>query len=241
MNKFVWARALLGLQLLLLALLVLGMLSNKWAWLPFPKGFLLFVNSFKVLMASTALAALLAGLYAWQRSATLKPAPLALLLGAVPLVLVFALIGRDLKVPAIHNISTDLDNPPEFVAAHRIADRLNPLAPAPQAVRAQQRDFYQLQPLLLPMPPAEVHARALALVQRQGWTLIEANVEEGRIEATAETLFFGFKDDVVIRIAPAGEGSRVDMRSVSRVGKSDLGANARRIQAFLAALADYSS
>lgn len=242
MNKLVWVRALLWLQLLLLGLLLIGMLGNKLAWLPFPQGFLLFMNTFKVLMATTALAALLAGFYAWKRAAALQPAPRALLLGALPLLLVFALIGRDLKVPAIHNISTDLENPPEFVAAHRITDRLNPLAPAPESVRAQQRDYYALQPLRLPVPPEQVHARALQLVLQQGWTLIDASAEQGRIEATAETLFFGFKDDVVIRIQSEGEGSRVDMRSVSRVGRSDLGANARRIQTFLAVLAqDYSS
>ena len=70
-----------------------------------------------------------------------------------------------------------------------------------------------------------------------GWQVVDANELEGRIEATATTFWFGFKDDVVIRIVPAPEGSRVDVRSVSRVGLSDVGTNAKRIRDFLHKLA----
>ena len=59
---------------------------------------------------------------------------------------------------------------------------------------------------------------------------------EGRLEATARTRWFGFRDDVVVRVRPDGAGSRVDVRSVSRVGRSDLGTNARRIRGFMDAL-----
>ena len=86
------------------------------------------------------------------------------------------------------------------------------------------------------MPPDRAFARAEAAARSLGWDIAAAVPAEGRIEATATTRWFGFKDDVVIRIAAAPGGSRVDVRSVSRVGKSDLGANARRIRAFLAAL-----
>jgi uncharacterized protein (DUF1499 family) len=71
-----------------------------------------------------------------------------------------------------------------------------------------------------------------------GWKIIDRNQAEGRIEATDTTRWFGFKDDIVIRITPAGQGSRVDVRSVSRVGKSDVGTNARRIRKYLKALTD---
>jgi uncharacterized protein (DUF1499 family) len=67
-----------------------------------------------------------------------------------------------------------------------------------------------------------------------GWEIVAAEAAEGRIEATETTAWWGFKDDVVIRIAPEGTGSRLDIRSMSRVGKSDLGKNADRIRAFLA-------
>ena len=69
-----------------------------------------------------------------------------------------------------------------------------------------------------------------------GWRIVDGNPAEGRIEATATTRWFGFKDDIVIRISAAGGGSRIDVRSKSRVGRSDLGANAKRIQDFLTAL-----
>jgi uncharacterized protein (DUF1499 family) len=71
------------------------------------------------------------------------------------------------------------------------------------------------------------------LVAEFGWKQAAADRQAGRIEATDTTAMYGFKDDVVIRIRPRGEGSLIDLRSVSRVGQSDLGANAARIQAFM--------
>ncbi len=65
------------------------------------------------------------------------------------------------------------------------------------------------------------------------WTIVAEVPDEGRIEATDTTALFGFKDDIVVRVRPAGNGSRVDVRSVSRIGSSDVGTNARRIEAYL--------
>ena len=79
----------------------------------------------------------------------------------------------------------------------------------------------------------EAYDRALALVQEKGWDIVTADKSSGRIEATVTTRFFGFKDDVVVRITPSGSGARVDLRSVSRVGRSDVGTNARRIEDFM--------
>ena len=75
--------------------------------------------------------------------------------------------------------------------------------------------------------------RAAALAAAQGWEVVDVNPEQGTVEATATTFWFGFKDDVVVRVRPEGSGSKVDVRSISRVGLSDLGANAARIEAFL--------
>jgi uncharacterized protein (DUF1499 family) len=66
-----------------------------------------------------------------------------------------------------------------------------------------------------------------------GWEIVDSDPERGRIEATATTFWFGFKDDVVVRVRPASEGSRIDVRSVSRVGRSDVGTNAERIEEYL--------
>jgi uncharacterized protein (DUF1499 family) len=83
-------------------------------------------------------------------------------------------------------------------------------------------------------PAAFEHA--LATVHKMGWDLVAADAAAGRIEATDTTFWFGFKDDVVIRLRPADEGSRVDVRSLSRVGGGDVGTNAKRIRTYLDAL-----
>jgi uncharacterized protein (DUF1499 family) len=138
------------------------------------------------------------------------------------------------SLPFIHDISTDTERPPEFVAVAPLrADAPNPVAYAGEETAAQQREGYpDIRPLALDLAPREAFDRALAAARDQGWEIVAAVPEEGRIEATATTFWFGFKDDVVIRIEPEGAGSRLDIRSKSRVGRSDVGANAARIRAF---------
>ena len=101
----------------------------------------------------------------------------------------------------------------------------------------QQRFYPDITPLIVAQPPAQMFPQALAAAQEMGWEVVDANERAGRIEATATTFWFGFKDDVVVRLTPAGAGSRIDVRSVSRVGVSDLGANAQRVRAYLKKLA----
>jgi uncharacterized protein (DUF1499 family) len=140
--------------------------------------------------------------------------------------------------PAIHDISTDTVDPPAFVAVLPLrADAPNPVEYGGEAIATQQRAAYpDLQPLVLPVPPAQAYERALATVQRMEWDLVDANGAAGRIEATDTTFWFRFKDDVVVRIRPEGTGSRIDVRSLSRVGGGDAGTNAERIRAFLTAV-----
>ena len=88
-------------------------------------------------------------------------------------------------------------------------------------------------PANLSIPPDKAFEQALAAARKMGWVIVDANAAEGRIEATDTTFWFGFKDDIVIRVNPSDHGSRVDIRSVSRVGKSDVGMNARRIRKYL--------
>jgi uncharacterized protein (DUF1499 family) len=82
-------------------------------------------------------------------------------------------------------------------------------------------------------PPARAFDRALDAARGLGWEIVGVEPAEGRIEATDTTFWFGFKDDVVVRIRPEGSRSRIDVRSLSRVGRSDVGANARRIRRFV--------
>ena len=97
---------------------------------------------------------------------------------------------------------------------------------------AQRRAYPDIQPLRLPVAPNIAFERAKGAIEEAGWHIAREDPSAGRIEAVATTFWFGFKDDVVIRIAADGPGSRVDVRSKSRVGKGDLGTNAQRIRAY---------
>lgn len=148
--------------------------------------------------------------------------------------------GEGENIPPIHDISTDTVNPPEFVAVLPLrADEPNTTVyggsddVTPQTLAEMQTDAYpDLTTRTLSDPPDVVFERALAAVDRLGWELVAQVPEEGRIEATDTTFWYRFKDDVVIRIQPAPNGTMVDARSLSRVGRGDAGTNARRLRAF---------
>ncbi len=143
------------------------------------------------------------------------------------------------KVPPIHDITTDTVNPPAFVDVLPLrADAPNPPDYAGEEVASQQRAGYpDIRSVEITKTPAEVFAAALQVVEASGWELVGSDEASGRIEAVATTQWFGFKDDVVVRIQPGRAGmSVVDVRSKSRVGRSDIGANAARIRGFLSAL-----
>lgn len=139
------------------------------------------------------------------------------------------------SLPAIHDITTDTENPPQFVAVLALRkSALNPVEyGGPEIARQQKMAYPDIAPLILDAPPARIFEHALAFAVEQRWTIINADAGSGLIEATDTTFWFGFKDDIVIRIAPLVNGSRTDIRSLSRVGKSDVGANAKRIRAFI--------
>ena len=139
------------------------------------------------------------------------------------------------SVPPIHDITTDTGNPPEFVDILPLrADAPNPAAHEGDSIAAIQRAAYpDVQPLALDLPPDRAFEAALEAARSMGWEIVAAEPDQGRIEATDTTFWFGFEDDVVIRVTPAAGGSRVDVRSVSRVGRSDVGTNAKRIREYL--------
>lgn len=147
------------------------------------------------------------------------------------------------RVPPIHDISTDTETPPAFVAILPLrAGAPNSAEYGGPEVAAQQRAGYpDLGPLTLQEPPVQVFPRALAVARDLGWEVVASDLATGRIEASATTFWFGFIDDVVVRISPSGSGSRIDVRSVSRVGRSDVGANAKRISTYLTRLAQSGS
>jgi len=180
-------------------------------------------------------AALVAGLAAAGMSAVALAVP-RLRKGSLPVLLFSLLLGvasaavpleqvrRAKTLPYINDVTTDTETPPQF----------SPPQPyETQFAELQRIGYPELRALELALPPAQAFARARAAAQARGWEIVAADEAAGRIEAVATTRWFGFKDDIVIRIRAAGGGSRIDMRSRSRVGRSDLGANAKRIQDFL--------
>lgn len=139
------------------------------------------------------------------------------------------------SLPPIHDITTDTTNPPRFVDVVALrSDAPNPVSYPGKEFAQQQREAYpDIQPLELSQAADQTFERALQTARDLGWEIVAAVPSDGRIEATATTFWFGFKDDIVIRITPAGAGSRLDIRSKSRLGRSDIGANAARIRRFV--------
>ncbi len=209
--------------------------TGAGAW-PFRTGFTLLRWAAILGLAVAAAALVQLVVPRWRRGVPLLL--LALLLGVAAFVTPYRWLRLARVVPPIHDITTDTADPPAF------AEVLPLRASAPNSaeyggaeIAAQQRAAYpELGPLHLAAPPADAFSRALEAARGMGWQIVAADSAAGRIEATATTRWFRFKDDVVIRIRPAAGGSRVDLRSVSRVGGSDVGTNARRIRSYLARL-----
>jgi uncharacterized protein (DUF1499 family) len=142
------------------------------------------------------------------------------------------------SVPYIHDITTDTENPPQFVAAAKLRkEGDHPVSyDGPEVAAEQKRAFPDLVPLVTKAPKERVFEAAQAAAAASGLTVVEAVPLEGRIEATQTSFWYGFTDDMVVRITETPEGTRVDVRSKSRVGRSDLGQNAKRVRTFLAKL-----
>ena len=151
---------------------------------------------------------------------------------AIPWISVVAAVGA----PAIHDITTDVSDPPRFVeAVQHVA--LGRTDYGGEELAKQQREAYpDIAPIMVTKSPDEAFNLALAVARDMGWKVTAADAREQRIEATDTTFWFGFVDDIVIRIRPEGVGSRIDVRSLSRVGVGDLGANASRIRRYRDAL-----
>ena len=156
--------------------------------------------------------------------------------------IVFAVPWHNMRmarsVPPLHDVTTDTENPPQFqdVLPLRKGARNPPEHPGPRVAKMQRSAYPDIAPLRTQKSPGEAFDAALGTAARMGWEIVGKDPRTGRIEAVDRTFWFGFQDDIVIRIAADGGGSRIDIRSKSRVGRSDAGANAKRVRAYLAAL-----
>ncbi len=142
--------------------------------------------------------------------------------------------------PPIHDISTDTADPPLFVDVLplRVSAPNKVEYGGPKIAAQQIRAYPDLQPVMLNVPPDQAFDRALAAVEVMGWDLVAADRDDLRIEATDTTFWFRFKDDVVIRLKASDDGTRIDVRSLSRVGGGDVGTNAKRIRAYIQQLSN---
>ena len=188
-----------------------------------------------------------------HKSAVLRRGMLAvigLIVGVTGVYIPYSIRYSDAPRPPIHDISTDLDSPPAFVdvlplreqtgatnTAEYLLENKRPGGVVINVPDAQRTAYPDIQPILMDgVSPADAFNRALDAVKRQGWTLVTAKPDEGRIEAWDKTFWFGFIDDVVIRVMPTDAGSKIDIRSVSRVGGGDAGKNAQRIRGYIETL-----
>ena len=166
-----------------------------------------------------------------------RRAAVAAALSLLPIIGLGSQVVTARSVPAIHNISTDTVDPPNFERIAQIrTPEDNPLEYNSKELAALQQAAYPaVKTLYTSMSKGEAHDRALVLAQVFGWDIVDRHATTGTIEATETTALWQFKDDIVIRVREHENGVVIDLRSVSRVGQSDLGANAKRIEKFLAA------
>lgn len=226
--------ALGGLALGLIALLMLFVTGpgSRFGWWHFRTSFNL-MRYAAYLGVAAAVISLIGLLLSRGRGRIL--AAVALALGAAAWLLPWSWRKDAGKYPGIHDITTDTQNPPAFVAIAPLrADAPNPVAYAGDSVAQVQREAYpDIQPLMMAMPVDSAYSLAVRVAKEMGWEMVDQNRRQGRIEATATTPWMGFKDDVVIRVSSASGIARVDVRSKSRVGRGDVGANANRIRQYL--------
>ena len=227
-------------------LAVLSALGFPLALIGFRIGLYGFGTGFQILNYTfyLALIVLIAGLVVFVLHRLAKPASgrnavIAVAISLIPIVGLGIQVYVARTVPAIHNISTDVANPPGFDAIVAIrGDSANPLAYSIEygnLAELQQAAYPNIKTMNVSASVQDSFDKALSVAQSLGWEIVNINADMGIIEATQTTTLWQFKDDIVIRVQADSETpntTNVDLRSVSRVGRSDLGANAKRIQGF---------
>ena len=236
-----WASALMIGAVVGLVCLLLGALGTKFGIWGFQGGFML-LGVGTVLAVVVFFLGVIAAIYCMSKK--LQAEFRAIITGVLISVVMLGAMGSQFmaatSVPAIHNISTDTQAPPAFdklIAIREAEEGTNPHEYDAEALAELQKQAYpQVKPLISALSPADMLGQVAQLLEDMGMEVVNSDAQAGRVEATDTTFWFGFKDDVVVRVRPEGSGCVVDIRSVSRVGQSDLGKNAARISEILAAL-----
>ena len=197
-------------------------------------------SSFKygVILAVIALILLIIQVIFRRKTVSILSTITVVAFSAISIIVPLSMMNKAKNVPPIHDISTDTVTPPEFVAIAPLrADAPNPAAYSGIDTAEQQRNAYpDLETLRYTQSKAELVVAIEQTINNLGWELINTDANAGLVEATDSTMWFGFKDDVVVRITDNSNERLLDVRSKSRVGGSDLGKNAERIRDFTEAL-----
>lgn len=234
-----WSHWLVRAQWLLLAVIFCAALAVRLELVHFQPVFGVFRFA-GLAMLGVALLSML--VFIWglvKRHAEARSAAIwAVVLGLVPVAVPALTVGqRNLDAPPIHDITTDLKDPPRYRAVLSLRGaRDNSAEYGGEAVARQQRDadiYDDIRPLVVMMPVERTTEVAAEVAGELGWRILVVAPGRGHLEAVDRSLLLGLSDDVVVRVRPEDEGSRVDVRSSSRVGRTDLGANAARIREFL--------
>jgi len=222
-----------------LAAIVAG-LGFRFGWWPLRAGIDAVRVVFWVALGCAVVAVLVVGLLAFTTRARrgLAMCAAGLAVATITAWIPYNLSATARTLPAIHDISTDLADPPQFVKVATLRKAGDhPVAYDGEKVAAQQQKAYpDIAPMLLKAAPDKAFAAAQAALGSMGLEIDDADAAQGRLEATETSILFGFKDDMVVRVAATTEGSKVDVRSKSRIGGHDIGMNAKRVRTFLAKL-----
>lgn len=241
----VWSQRL---ALFAVGVILLGILFGRSGVLPPVRG--LIVAASGVVLAGIALVlAVAAYIDIWRNGAV------GMFKANIGFVVALALLGAPLwqvaraySLPAINDISTDLADPPAFSRARTALVARHNHVPGESSLdtrEKQRRAYADITAVTLEMGPEEAYDLVLETLKELKWQVVDQSAPSarsglGRVDAIDRTTLFKFSDDITIRIRPLANETRIDIRSVSRVGRHDLGANAARIRRFAETLTDLS-
>ena len=235
-------RALLVSALVLLVILVTGPLGYKFSVVPLQPSLI----SLLIAFAGGGLVVLIGLVYLviamrFDLGVNRNLVIVSMILGMLPIGIMAPQMAAAVDVPPIHDITTDTANPPEFVAIVHLRKNapngyeygVSEAWPAEKLGATTIEAYPRLKPIKSDLSVANAVDRTETTLQAMGLQIVAVDKGAGLVEATATTFWFGFKDDVVVRVVEDEEGSKIDLRSMSRVGQSDVGVNAARIAEFL--------
>ncbi len=232
-----FAIIVLSIACLLAIAFILSGFGSRWGWWHFSTGFAIMRWTAYAGIAMTLISAI--AIYRVKQMRSRRGtfmAVIAMVVSILLFIIPFSVQQFARSFPPIHDITTDTQDPPEFVEVIPLReDAPNPPEYEGGEVTEMQEEAYpDLSSLSLNMPFDEAFDIALqAANNMRGWEIVDYSRDDGRIEATDQTFWYGFKDDVVIRVRDDNDFAIIDVRSKSRVGRGDLGVNARRIERYL--------